>query len=78
MTTLTNPQIQHCAVNVKNGWGNLIEFAHDLAAINKQRTNLIKLRHQIGIESKSLRDVGMTQFDLIWAYSSQFAVNSSE
>lgn len=78
MTTLAKPLIQDCAGYFRKGRGHMIEFAQDLAILNKQRAKLVKLRHQIGLERKSIRDIGITQFDLIWAYSSQITVNGSE
>jgi len=71
MKTIATHQNHLCAGEVKNGWRHIVELVEEFATVNKQRANLIKLRHQIGLERKCVRDIGMTQLDLIWAYSSQ-------
>ena len=78
MATITKPINQYRVGTEKNGWRHLVKFFHGLAAINKQCANLTKLRNHIRLEHLCIREIGVTQFDLIWAYSSQFTNDHSE
>ena len=77
MTTFVNQQIQSSTTSDKHRWKHMVEFAQNLAMLNKQRANLTRLRGQFRLEQKCIRDIGPTQFDLIWAYSSHYLADGA-
>ena len=73
MTTLANHQIENSTGATKSPWNHMVEFGQDLVALSKQRANLAKRRNHFRPGSNCIQTIGLTQIDLILAYSSHVA-----